>query len=147
MILPYLEQESLFRDFNLNESWDSVGVTVATTSPFLELLAAPRDTIPPRILTVTALDTLTLVAAFDRSLDPDAPVTPASFVITRGSSIGRSEDGADGAAGSERAAHVFVEAAMIARDDQQTSQLADDLHGRRLPGGGRAFVREEFPDA
>ena len=70
------------RAFDLNEPWDSVGVAVATTSPFLELLAAPRDTIPPRLLTVTAPDTLTLVAAFDRSLDPDAPVTPASFVIT-----------------------------------------------------------------
>jgi hypothetical protein len=64
-----------------NEPWDSVAVTVATTSPFVELLAAPRDTIPPRLLTVNAPDTLTLIAAFDRPLDPGAPITLASFIV------------------------------------------------------------------
>jgi len=63
------------------ESWDSVTVAVRGTSPFLELLAAPRDTIAPRLLTVTVSDTLTLAASFDRPLDPDLPLTPASFRV------------------------------------------------------------------
>ena len=63
------------------ESWDSVQVTVRGTSPFLELLAAQRDTIAPRMLTVTAPDTLTVVASFDRPLSGDVPLTPASFQV------------------------------------------------------------------
>jgi hypothetical protein len=64
------------------EPWDSIAVTVANASPFVELLVAPRDTIPPRLLTVTAPDTVTLAASFDRPLDPGAPLTPASFIVT-----------------------------------------------------------------
>jgi hypothetical protein len=64
------------------EPWDSVAVTVANASPFVELLVAPRDTIAPRLLTVTAPDTLTLTASFDRPLDPGAPLTPTSFIVT-----------------------------------------------------------------
>ena len=60
---------------------DSVQVTVRGTSPFLELLAAPRDTIAPRLLTVTAPDTLTIVASFDRPLSADVPLTPTSFHV------------------------------------------------------------------
>ena len=63
------------------EPWDSLQVTVRGTSPFLELLAALRDTVAPRILTVTAPDTLTLVASFDRPLSSDVPLTPASFQV------------------------------------------------------------------
>jgi hypothetical protein len=62
------------RELDPGESWDSVDVTVAGgASPFVELLTAPRDTIGPRIQTLTAPDTLTLVAAFDRPIDPEAP--------------------------------------------------------------------------
>ena len=64
------------------EPWDSLTAIVAITSPFVELLATQRDTFPPRLLTVTVPDTLTLVASFDRPLNPDAPITPQSFVIT-----------------------------------------------------------------
>jgi len=64
-----------------NEPWDSVGVTVREVSPFIELLAAPRDTIGPRILTTEARDSLTLVLRFDRPLDPAVPLTPASFRV------------------------------------------------------------------
>jgi hypothetical protein len=76
-----------FMDNNTNrtqdpsELWDSVGTTVADASPFVELRAAQRDTIAPRLLTVQARDSLTIVASFDRLLDPAAPVTPASFRI------------------------------------------------------------------
>ena len=63
------------------ELWDSLQVTVRGTSPFLELLAAQRDTFPPRLLTVTAPDTLTITASFDRPLSADVPLTPASFQV------------------------------------------------------------------
>lgn len=64
-----------------DEPWDSVAVTIRGTSPFVELLAAPRDTIAPRLLTVTAPDSLTIVASFDRPLAPELPLTPASFRV------------------------------------------------------------------
>lgn len=69
------------RTLDAIESWDSLSVLVQGTNPFLELLAAPRDTIAPRLLTVTAPDSLTLVATFDRPLDPNVPLTPASFRV------------------------------------------------------------------
>lgn len=63
------------------EQWDSVGVTLREVSPFIELLAAPRDTIGPRILTASARDSATLVLGFDRPLDPAATLTPGSFRV------------------------------------------------------------------
>lgn len=64
-----------------DEPWDSVAVTIRGTSPFVELLAAPRDTIAPRLLTVAAPDSVTIVASFDRPLAPELPLTPASFRV------------------------------------------------------------------
>lgn len=69
------------RAIDPGEPWDSVSIVVHGASPFLELLLAPRDTIAPRLLTVSARDSVTLTASFDRPLDPDAPLTPASFRV------------------------------------------------------------------
>ena len=69
------------RALDPSEPWDSVAVVVREVSPFIELLAAQRDTIGPRLLTVTVRDTVTLVANFDRPLDPGATLTPESFRI------------------------------------------------------------------
>lgn len=74
------------RSLDPSEPWDSLSIVVRGTSPFLELLAAPRDTVAPRILTVATPDTLTLVASFDRALDPTAPLTPESFRVVGGDS-------------------------------------------------------------
>lgn len=63
------------------EPWDSVAVVVREVSPFIELLAAQRDTVGPRLLTVTVRDSATLVANFDRPLDPGATLTPESFRV------------------------------------------------------------------
>jgi hypothetical protein len=63
------------------EAWDSVSVVVRGASPFLELLAAPRDTIAPRLLTVSAPDTATVVAQFDRPLGPGQALSPTMFRI------------------------------------------------------------------
>jgi len=68
------------RGLDPGEAWDSVAVVVAGgTSPFLELLAAPRDTAPPRLLTLSTLDSTTLSANFDKPLDPGA-LPPLSAV-------------------------------------------------------------------
>jgi hypothetical protein len=69
------------RGLDPGELWDSVAVTVRGSSPFVELLAAVRDTIAPRLLTVSAIDSVTLSASFDRALDPNVPVTPALFRV------------------------------------------------------------------
>lgn len=63
------------------ETWDSTSVTITSSAPYLELLAAPRDTVGPRLLTVEVRDSVTLHASFDRPLDPGVTLTPASFRI------------------------------------------------------------------
>lgn len=63
------------------EPWDSLSIVVRGSSPFLELLAAPRDTVAPKLLIVTTPDTLTLTVTFDRPLDPAAPLTSGSFRV------------------------------------------------------------------
>jgi hypothetical protein len=74
------------RAIDPGEAWDSVSIVVRGSSPFLELLAAQRDTIAPRLLTVTASDSLSISASFDRPLDPSAPLTPASFRVLKADS-------------------------------------------------------------
>src|SRR5439155_9495855 len=51
-------------------------------------------------------------------------VLPAFLVIDPRPTSGRIQDDVDGAAGRERAAQVFVKAAMIMRDDQKAPQIA-----------------------
>ena len=70
------------------EAWDS---TVARTSQpgvqtSVELLAAPRDTVPPRISGVSTIDSATLAVEFDRPLDATRPITPALFTVQRADS-------------------------------------------------------------
>ena len=69
------------RTLDPNEIWDTVGTAVTDASPFVELRVVQRDTIAPRLLTVAQGDSLTLMASFDRLLDPGVPLTPASFRI------------------------------------------------------------------
>lgn len=69
------------RSLDPGEAWDSVAVIVREVSPFIELLAAPRDTAGPRILTADARDSATIVLNFDKPLDPAATLTPASFRV------------------------------------------------------------------
>ena len=67
------------RALDRNEAFDSVRVTVPQSSLFVEVLAAPRDTLPVRLLTVSHADSVTLKVSFDRAVDPTQPVTPAAF--------------------------------------------------------------------
>jgi len=62
------------------ESWDSVRVT-APRSGLVELLAAPRDTLPARLTSVTLSDSVTLRLTFDRLLDPAQQFPVANFRV------------------------------------------------------------------
>jgi hypothetical protein len=66
------------RALDRNEAFDSIRVVVPLKAP-LELLAVQRDTLPPRITTVTQNDSLTLRVTFDRFLDPAQLPTAATF--------------------------------------------------------------------
>ncbi len=63
------------------EIWDSTQVHITTTQPMLELLAAKRDTVGPRITTVAADDSVTLRVTVDHPLDPTSPLDTAQFRI------------------------------------------------------------------
>lgn len=71
------------RALDRSEAYDSVRVTVPSATP-LELRAVQRDTLPARILTVSATDSVTLDVTFDRLLDPrqDIPVAAFRLVTT-----------------------------------------------------------------
>jgi hypothetical protein len=75
------------RAIDPGEPWDSLAVVVRGTSPFVELLAAQRDTIPPRLLTVSARDSLSVLASFDRPLHPADTLGPASFRVVGSDSV------------------------------------------------------------
>jgi hypothetical protein len=63
-----------------NEPFDSATVVApqSATTP-LQLLVAPRDTLPPRITNVGQVDSVTLRVTFDRLVDPRQDLTPAMF--------------------------------------------------------------------
>ena len=58
------------RAIDAGEAWDTTRVVVQGGSPVIELLAALRDSLPPRLLTVTPGDSLTITASFDRPVAP-----------------------------------------------------------------------------
>jgi hypothetical protein len=66
------------RGLDRNEPYDSLRVTVPVTDQ-IELLAAPRDTLPARILTVAVTDSTRLTVTFDRLLDPRQTVAADAF--------------------------------------------------------------------
>jgi hypothetical protein len=69
-----------------NEMWDTTRVVIGAESPFVELRAAIRDTIAPKLLSVNPLDSVTLTLSFDRTLDPTATVTPEMIRVQRADS-------------------------------------------------------------
>lgn len=66
------------RALDRSEAFDTVRVTAPQAGP-LELLAIVRDTLPPRLSSVVVVDSVSLRVTFDRPLDPDQPLTAASF--------------------------------------------------------------------
>jgi hypothetical protein len=71
------------------EGWDSVSIAVRGASPFIELLAAPRDTLPPRLMTVTPRDSVTFIANFDQPLSapPEPTLNSSSFRVVGRDSV------------------------------------------------------------
>lgn len=134
------------RGLDRGEPWDTVAVDVRESSPFLELLALVRDTIAPRLLTVSVTDTLTLVAAFDRPVDPAELPTPASFrVVGADSAVLRVLRVASrSAADSARAVSDSIARDSAARRDTarvDPAQARRDSLLARLPGAERQQLR------
>ena len=68
------------RALDRNEAFDTLTVTVPLASP-IELRAALRDTLPPRLISVAASDSISLRLTFDRGLDPTQTITLESFQL------------------------------------------------------------------
>jgi hypothetical protein len=66
------------RALDRNEPYDSATVVVPQAAP-IELRTAVRDTLPPRMLSVTSSDSLSLLVTFDRLVDPTYAFAPDSF--------------------------------------------------------------------
>jgi hypothetical protein len=92
------------RALDRNEAFDSVRVVVPLKAP-LELLAVPRDTLPPRITAVVQNDSTTLRVTFDRFLDPAQLPPPSSFRLAAADST-----------------TIPVTAVLTPRDEQQVAQ-------------------------
>lgn len=80
----YLVRVYLDRNRNLaidpSEPWDSVTIDV-TDSVRTELAIFTHDTVPPRLRTVSAIESLTLRLTFDKPLDPAQTLTAANFAV------------------------------------------------------------------
>ena len=68
-----------------NEMFDTVRVDVPSTKG-IELLAAARDSLPARLGTITATDSVTLNVTFDRVLDPQQRLSLTQFRLMRADS-------------------------------------------------------------
>ena len=86
-VIGYIDQNTN-RALDRNEAWDSVvtRTSQAGVETSLELLAALRDTVPPRITGVSPVDSLTLSVEFDRGLDVAQTVAPSLFTVVRADS-------------------------------------------------------------
>lgn len=114
------------RDLDRNEAFDTLTVTVPLTAP-IELRAALRDTIAPRIATVSASDSVTLRVTFDRPLDPRQAFDVSSFQLV----------GADSQVVALAAVLTPSQELERSRAKQQAAsdsmRRADSLAGKPLP--------------
>lgn len=74
------------RALDRNEAFDTLTVDVPLSSP-IELRAATRDTLPPRLATVSASDSVSLRVTFDHPLEPTQQITPDMFVLAGADSV------------------------------------------------------------
>lgn len=74
------------RALDRNESFDTLTVVVPLAAP-IELRTAQRDTIPPRLGTVAATDSVALRVTFDRPLDPSQTISLEMFVLVGEDSV------------------------------------------------------------
>ncbi|HVZ77340.1 MAG TPA: Ig-like domain-containing protein [Gemmatimonadaceae bacterium] len=71
---------------DVGELWDTLHVEITDTQPYVELLAAKRDTFPARMSSVAQDDSTTIRLTFDKPLSPDQVFTPANFRVVRADS-------------------------------------------------------------
>lgn len=72
------------RALDRNEKWDTTTVEVQSTSiAGIELDAIERDTLPPAMTNLSAIDSLNLRVTFDKPLDPAMTISPALFRLQR----------------------------------------------------------------
>ena len=74
------------RALDRNEAFDTARVVAPQPAP-LELLVVARDTLPPRIASVTPADSLSLRVTFDRFLDPGEPPPASAFRLAGADSM------------------------------------------------------------
>jgi hypothetical protein len=121
------------RALDRSEAFDTVRVAAPQASP-VELLAIVRDSLPPRISSVTPVDSVSVRVTFDRFVDPEQPPVATSFRLV----------GADSttvpivAALTPRAEQAEAQARQEARAD--SLRRADSLAGRVLPPPPRPAV-------
>ena len=121
------------RDLDRNEAFDSLTVVVPLANP-IELRVAVRDTLPPRLLSVTTNDSLSLRITFDRPLDPSQPIALDNFRLLA----------ADSGVVPITRVLTPVQEAERARATQQAAsdsmRRADSLAGKVLPPAARAVT-------
>jgi hypothetical protein len=74
------------RALDPSELWDSTSVLITNSRPVAELLAIQRDTVGPRMSSLTREDSVTLRVTFDRALDPAQPLSAGLFRVQRSDS-------------------------------------------------------------
>jgi hypothetical protein len=74
------------RGLDRGEAWDTVTTVAATQRTVVDLYAALRDSIPPRIASASALDSLHVVIEFDRAVDPTQPIDTSNVGLKRADS-------------------------------------------------------------
>ena len=123
------------------EAWDSVRVTIAETGVGgLELLLAPRDTLPAIVSSVTPIDSLTLALEFDKPLAPDQTFEPSQIRVVRSDStpiqvVGLATRAAyDSTIGAGRDTAQAMPRDSVRRDTIPADTTArDTIPGRRRP--------------
>ena len=74
------------RVIDRGEKWDTLSVAVTTFRPTVELDAIERDSVPPTIDGVAAIDSVNLRVTFDKPIDPALPLQPALIKLQRADS-------------------------------------------------------------
>lgn len=74
------------RALDRGEAWDSATVEVVQEQALADLFLALRDTLPPRIASVSVEDSVRIAVEFDRSIDPADTLTFDRFVVRRADS-------------------------------------------------------------
>jgi hypothetical protein len=128
------------RALDRTEAWDSVRVTAPQATP-VELLVAPRDTLPARLTSVTSIDSVTLRLTFDRLLDPAQEIPVANVRLV----------GADSVAIPVTAARTpreeLQQAEARTRAAADSARRADSLAGNPRPAVPAATATPARPPA